>query len=124
QRNWSGDRMSSEADKNRTFEQFSADMWPTFKGRRIKLVDLVDAYYKGKKEDDYARASGAFYAYQRVGDELNQVRVKYRPGQALIRYLTTWELLHSTLFPGSNRTVEPVVDKNYTLVAHRGWFWA
>jgi hypothetical protein len=116
--------MSSEADENRTFEKFSADMWPTFKGNRNKLGYLGDAYYKTKKEDDHARASGAFYAYQRVGDELNRVQVKYRSGQALVPYLTTWELLHSTLFPGSNRTAEPVVDKNYTLVAHCGWFWA
>jgi hypothetical protein len=115
--------MGSEADENRTFEKFSADMWPTFKGNR-NWGYKGDAYYERKKKDDYAPASGAFYVYQRVGDELNQVRVNYRHGQALIPYLTKWELLHSTLFPGSNRTVEPIVDKNYRLVAHRGWFWA
>jgi len=115
--------MVGDADENRTFEKFSADMWPTFKGNR-NWGYKGDAYYKRKKEDDYARTLGAFYVQQRVGDELNRVRVKYRLGQALIPYLTTWELLHSTLFPGSNRTVEPVVDKNYTLVAHCGWFWA
>src|SRR5258708_32682162 len=30
--------------------------------------------------------------------------------------------MHSTLFPGSNRSVEPVVDEKYALVAHYGWF--
>jgi hypothetical protein len=113
--------MGSAADENRTFEKFSADMWPTFKGNR-NWNWKGDAYYERKKEDDHARVEGAFYVYQRVGHEFNRVRVKYRRGQNLVLYLTKWEIMHSTLFPGSNGSVEPVVDEECTLVGHYGWF--
>jgi hypothetical protein len=113
--------VGDEADKNRTFEKFSADMWPTFKGSR-HWNWRGDAYYERKKQDDHARVEGAFYVYQRVGHDFNRVRVKYWQGQNLVLYLTKWEIMHSTLFPGSNGSVEPVVDEKYTLVAHYGWF--
>src|SRR4051812_23714980 len=124
--------MGDEATENRTFEKFAykspafhvhrPPRWWGYKG---------DAYYQRRDAelaqqnvDAHAKIAHAFWVQQRTSTGMGQVRVKYRDGQNLFGYLTKWEMLHSTLSPASNKSVEPIVDENCTLVAHTGWFWA
>jgi hypothetical protein len=124
--------MGDEATENRTFEKFISN-WPAFPVHRPPRWwgYRGDAYYKRRDaevaretEDEHAKIDHAFWVQQRTSSGMGQVRIKYRNGQNLFGYLTKWEMLHSTLFPASNKSVEPVVDENYTLVAHTGWFRA
>jgi len=114
--------MGDAATDNRTFKLFKLTR-PVVMGNRHWNWH-GEAYYRRRAEEAQARDESAFWVQQRTANGMNQVRVEYRAGQNLIGYLTRWELLHSNLFPGSNRSVEPIIDENGTLIAHMGWFAA
>jgi hypothetical protein len=120
------DPMGDEQDAqyHRTFEKFSMGMWPVWKKNPIGWNYRGQEVFRQEQEDAHAARVGAFYAYQRVGDAMQQVRVMPKSDQNFFLHATKWELTYSTLVPTSLKRAEPVVDDNFALVGHYGWFSA
>jgi hypothetical protein len=118
--------MSDEAEFHRTFAKFTSDplnMWPKFKANPKGWNYRGQAAFEQEYDDAYAKKVGAFYAHQRTGKGTMKVRVMPRPGQNFEPYASDWEDTYSTLTTNWHQRVEPVVDDNFKLVGHIGW-WA
>lgn len=114
--------MSNDAEYHRTFEKFSMGMWPVWTHNPKNFNYRGQDAHRKEQEDAHAKRVGAFYAHQRSGDKMVQVRVMPKHDQDFQAYATEWEDRYSTLTANWKRRVEPVVDDKLTLVGHYGWF--
>ena len=113
-----------DAEYHRTFEPFSANklgMWPEFKQKKYGWNYRGEGFHRDYIEE-YAKRVGAFYVHQPVGNRLRKVRVVWKDDQKFHTHATSWESIHSTLFPAA-RLAEPVVDDKLRIMGHLGWWW-
>lgn len=120
--------MSNDADYHRTFEKFvsnALNMWPEFKRTTFARGRLND---RGSYPvvEEIAKRSKAFHAYQRVGEKhgLQQIRLMPKYDQDFESYATEWEDTYSTLTWNWKQRVEPVVDDQFRVAGHYGWWRA